>query len=561
MRYFSYILLLLVVMGCDIPMNAQPIDYKTVNIKQTSSFRKLSSYFQDGNNGLKKDTRFIVRKNHDLCGETLTLGEDCILDFQGGCFYNGTIVFDNTKLTGQININCDFKGTVKNSVINVLDFGADNTNTVDASPVIQQCIDLGIASSSNVYIPKGTYALKSWIQSFRDYYKKIDDIADVDKYKDFHNITIYGDGYNTILNGAFPDGHDIINIYCSKNFVIRDLAVTGGPIPLSGRESGINIISIVYGANIEFNHVKVYGGSFVEKTVYNDGGDGISFQGDGGMFQNLRVLNCDIYDCDNGIALQFRSSSSTDPRTSVIIQGCTIEECNYGLFVDFGREEWPINAPLYRVADIQANTINCFHSLYCDTPGGGINVDVRVNNDETVDGLNTRPDRITKWNTIGGSKDGDFEFDAYAAFLYGCNYSNINLNIQAKELNHVVMFDSDVRKRGGMLLYNSNKNNRITIIANDDISIVKNIAHSKIQTRGLAERKIYVANSYMPHHPMFTNSVIEFLGFSDSYIGSSTSSTDAVPDVLKKLGNNNVIIVDGNIYSEKYVGNVLKGSK
>ncbi len=543
------------------PAIAYPTANKTVIIKQTSSFRKLSSYFQDNDNVLKKNTTFIVRNYHNLYGETLTIGKDCTIDFQGGCFYNGTIIFDETLLTGHINVRCDFKGTVKNSIINVLDFGADNTNTEDASPIIQQCVNLGIASSSNIYIPKGTYALKTWIQSFRDYYGKIDDISDVEKYKDFHNITIYGDGYNTILNGAFPDGHDIINIYCSKNFVIRDLAVTGGPIPLSDRETGVNVISIVYGANIEFNHVKVYGGAFVEKTVYNDGGDGISFQGDGGQFQNLRVLNCDIYDCDNGIAMQFKSSSSTDPRTSVMVQGCTIEECNYGLFIDFSREEWPDKAPLYRVADIQANIINCFHSLYCDTPGGGINVNVRVNTDETVEGLNTRPDNLTKWNKVGGKKDGDFEFDAYAAFLYGCNYSNISLNIQAKELNHVILFDSDIRKRSGKLFFRSNKYNRITIIANDDINIVRNIAHTKIQTQGLAERKIYVAHSYMPHHPMFTNSVIEFLGFSDSYVGSSSTSTDVMPEVIKKLGNNNVIVVDGNIYSEKYVGNVFKGAK
>lgn len=45
-----------------------------------------------------KDTKYIIKYNFDLNGETITVPENCILEFDGGSLSNGIIVLNNTKI-------------------------------------------------------------------------------------------------------------------------------------------------------------------------------------------------------------------------------------------------------------------------------------------------------------------------------------------------------------------------------------------------------------------------------------------------------------------------------
>ena len=59
----------------------------------------------DGKNILIQDmiqtanTIYIIQYDYDLQGETINIPENCILDFQGGSFSNGTVVGNNNKTT------------------------------------------------------------------------------------------------------------------------------------------------------------------------------------------------------------------------------------------------------------------------------------------------------------------------------------------------------------------------------------------------------------------------------------------------------------------------------
>lgn len=47
------------------------------------------------------NTKYIIQYDYDLNGQTITIPDGCVLDFQGGSISNGTITLDNTKILPQ----------------------------------------------------------------------------------------------------------------------------------------------------------------------------------------------------------------------------------------------------------------------------------------------------------------------------------------------------------------------------------------------------------------------------------------------------------------------------
>lgn len=70
-----------------------------------------------------QDKRYIIVGDIDLEGETLTLGYNSTLDFQGGSIYNGTIVFQNTSIKGDAKLFVSASGTIANTSISLNWFG------------------------------------------------------------------------------------------------------------------------------------------------------------------------------------------------------------------------------------------------------------------------------------------------------------------------------------------------------------------------------------------------------------------------------------------------------
>lgn len=65
----------------------------------------------------KENTIYVIKYDFDLNGQTITVPESCILEFDGGSFSNGSIVWNDTKLTNiyssTILINITESGTKK----------------------------------------------------------------------------------------------------------------------------------------------------------------------------------------------------------------------------------------------------------------------------------------------------------------------------------------------------------------------------------------------------------------------------------------------------------------
>lgn len=65
----------------------------------------------------ESNSYYEIREDYDLGNQTLRIPENCILDFKGGSISNGTIVFNNTTLIGNVRVKSEIKGSLANEEI------------------------------------------------------------------------------------------------------------------------------------------------------------------------------------------------------------------------------------------------------------------------------------------------------------------------------------------------------------------------------------------------------------------------------------------------------------
>lgn len=133
----------------------------------------------------QENTIYEVRYDFDLGGKTLEVPADCVLDFKGGCFKNGNIVFNKTFLDGIVNFDrtCIPSGSITNQEVLVDWFGATGDGITDNSYVLTNILEL--ASTTNVsdtdYLSKtftlvfnhGDYVVENPITDENSKYSKV----------------------------------------------------------------------------------------------------------------------------------------------------------------------------------------------------------------------------------------------------------------------------------------------------------------------------------------------------------------------------------------------------
>ena len=103
------------------------------------------------------DTRYIIQYDYDLNGNTIMIPTDCVLDFKGGSFRNGTLKLDNTTIKSkhvafyEINII----GIVFNSIIESGWFNFTGEYEND-TPIFLNLINL----PKHIHFSSGTYAVE-----------------------------------------------------------------------------------------------------------------------------------------------------------------------------------------------------------------------------------------------------------------------------------------------------------------------------------------------------------------------------------------------------------------
>lgn len=189
----------------------------------------------------------------------------------------------------------------KNKVINVEQFGVYPTNNkkeTDATKYdrwlkIKKAFEYCIKNNSDLHFPEGIFDVGA--RNFPFQKIKSSDGALLD----CKNITIFGEGRNTILKTSSVYGADVIQLNLVKNIIIKNFSITA---ELSSKErAGSNGISITNGFdNIILDHIFIYNLPGIDKGNYIDGGKGLTLQFDPNVNSvkgtlkatNIKVQNC-----------------------------------------------------------------------------------------------------------------------------------------------------------------------------------------------------------------------------------------------------------------------------
>ena len=175
----------------------------------------------------QENTRYILQYDYDLNGQTITIPNNCVIEFEGGSISNGNIqgnstiivspsrrIFGDTiTLIGNWSIDCIYPEW----------FGAIADGIQDSSTAISHCIKMAQGSSSGMTVKfgNGIYLVKAPIELSNlsvvkiegedklistiageniDYIFKFED-NDINRYFSFSNISL--DGKNKTLHGIY----------------------------------------------------------------------------------------------------------------------------------------------------------------------------------------------------------------------------------------------------------------------------------------------------------------------------------------------------------------------
>jgi hypothetical protein len=238
--------------------------------------------------------------------------------------------------------------------ISIKDFGAVGDGS-DEYDIILTAWNYCLANGKNLYFPAGTYS--SGINNMP--FKNPDFPAT--SLLDCGDITIYGDGPNTILKSDSVNGADVLNLYSVKNLHIRNMKVTAD---LSGSfGAGSNGLSIVGGFdNLTFDSLWFENLPYVEKfgPDYLDGGKAFTIQ-PGIVAEECGTIGAThIYanGCVYGFGLEVDLVNFAQKKHAISIN-IVAENCYSGVLFSAGAATGALSSGLTTGLHVNAQLVNC----------------------------------------------------------------------------------------------------------------------------------------------------------------------------------------------------------
>lgn len=337
---------------------------KTYNSANNSGYGR--KYMRKGNlesTDFLSNTIHIIQYVHDLNNGSITLPENCILEFKGGCLKNGTIIFQNTEIKAtRTNIfeNCIISGTLVSNFIYPEWFGAiaDNSS-IDCKTAIDKMFSLnGVYSfkSNATYYTSGGHRFNSEnseIQGngatlqgmstqediFIHYYKSTTVSSQVKPRQTISNLKIIG--YDDITNITGKTG--ILFYGDEENSFINMVSIIG--VLIRKFDIGIDFFSntwctTFYKCSIQNCCIGING-----DTTKLINGETVNYSNYG---ENIRFLSCNISNNqlavrNDGIYDLTISQTSIDYNDCILVQkegrtkffDCYIEQGNDQVDIDY----------------------------------------------------------------------------------------------------------------------------------------------------------------------------------------------------------------------------------
>ena len=258
--------------------------------------------------------------------------------------------------------------------VSVLDFGADSTGSVNCFTAMTNAWNECLATGKDLYIPAGLYVITSE-NSFP--FGRVNGLPPADLL-DCKNITIYGDGPNTVLKTSTIGGGDVLQINGSKNLHFKNLKIES---VISGSASGSNGVSVTGGFdNLTFDNIWCENLAFVDKGTYIDGGSALSIQTPDVSTVTecgtIKATNIFAKGCAIGFGYSLDLVKSSTNATSISVD-IVAEDCREAVVVSAGEATAAISASWTMGLSVKAQAINCMQDVVA-ARAHGVDIDCQV---------------------------------------------------------------------------------------------------------------------------------------------------------------------------------------
>lgn len=201
---------------------------KEYNPAQFSGLGKLylRKNIVDGKNILTQtmmqatNTIYIIQYDYDLQGQTITIPEGCILNFQGGSIVNGSLDANKCKLLGSPKLSVNKIGLVNNGYYDLSWFvGIEDYSTLLQDIIEKSYVGLHKNEQIIIYVPKGEYIISNitWANPNTGGTNTNNRFAE--------RLTIKGEGTGSVININSGDGITLID-----RFLIEDVVIIGAKV-------------------------------------------------------------------------------------------------------------------------------------------------------------------------------------------------------------------------------------------------------------------------------------------------------------------------------------------
>lgn len=228
--------------------------------------------------------------------------------------------------------------------------------------------DHALLVGKDIYAPAGVYEIGEnnfpWRQSI------------VTSLLDCKNITLFGDGPNTIFRTNSVGGADVFQLNGLKNFHIRNVAAEA---LVSGSASGSNGISVTNGwENITVDWFWATNLGSLDKGTFIDGGKGVTLQSDGATENcgSFTAKNVFVRGCAQGFGFESDLDNFLSKTVNVDVE-LVAEDCYVGATLGAAEASSTIPAGTYNGVKVKLTAINCQKDLVlARVHGGDYEVDV-----------------------------------------------------------------------------------------------------------------------------------------------------------------------------------------
>jgi len=280
--------------------------------------------------------------------------------------------------------------------VSVKDFGAKGDGTDEYTKILAAWTYC-LANGKDLYFPAGIYSSGTNNMPFKNTTYPAVSLLDCG------NITIYGDGPNTILRSDSVAGADVLNLYSVKNLHIRNMMVKAA---ISGSFAGSNGVSVVGGFdNITLDHIWCENLPYVDKASYLDGGKALTIQPGTPSTEcgTLKATNIFANGCVYGAGLEVDLVNWSTKAHAIEID-VVAEDCYEGVIFSAGAASGALTAGMTMGYKVKAQIINCQRNVIIGR-AHGVNIEANIITTKTKAARRLNPSGGT-WNSVDSVVDG-----------------------------------------------------------------------------------------------------------------------------------------------------------